>query len=56
MTRYVLALMAAASFAAPAAPALADHCGDTLQPPCQTCVVDSYGREIVCVPVDVNHL
>lgn len=57
MKRYALALVLAASVAAPAVPAFADHCGDdTLQPPCQTCVVDSIGREIVCVPVDVHHV
>ena len=58
MKRLVLALAVATSFAIPAAPAFADHCGDTLQPPCETCVplVDYTDRPIVCVPVDVSHL
>lgn len=57
MKRYVLAVAVAASFVLPAAPALADHCGDTLQPPCETCVpfVDFTDRPIVCVPIDVQH-
>jgi len=50
MKRFVLALAVAASFAIPAAPSFADHCGDTLQPPCETCVL------LVCVPVDTGHV
>ncbi len=45
-----LAVVASASFAA--VPASADHCGDTLQPPCETCVVVWTDATTVCVPVD----
>lgn len=53
MTRVLLGIAAAVAFALPAAPAVADHCGDdTLQQPCETCVSVWTDAHTVCVPVD----
>jgi hypothetical protein len=51
MKRALLALALTGAAFAPAAPALADHCGDTLQPPCETCV---YVGEPYCLPYDLH--
>lgn len=52
MKRALVALAVAASAVFVAAPASADHCGDTLQPPCQTCLGVFTDPALDCVPLD----
>lgn len=53
LKRALLAVAFAATFGMPAMPAFADHCGDdTLQQPCETCVVVWTDATTFCVPLD----